>query len=102
MVLGPTMPDNEILFNTDMKTVGLTFISSSIGYVTGSLLSGVIIDRFNQELIFGLAGIVSSAAIGASTFMGGVIPFIISFGVANLCNGICESGKVLYRETAYT
>ena len=97
MILGPTMPDIEILFNTDTKTIGLSYVSCNVGFIGGALFSGVVIDRFNQELIFGLSGILSAVVVGASTYMGSVVPFIIAFGVTTFSNGLCDSGMEIQR-----
>ena len=52
---GPTLVSMEILLDTDIEHISLSFTGAAFGHLAGALLSGVIYDRLNTELLFVLS-----------------------------------------------
>ena len=60
---GPTFLHLAHMLHTDIETLGIAFTTGSVGYLLGSLICGLIADRFNTELQF----CASTVAIGLMT-----------------------------------
>ncbi|OWF47704.1 sodium-dependent glucose transporter 1A-like [Mizuhopecten yessoensis] len=48
---GPSFLDLRIITNTDLKKASSYLTSGSVGYLVGSLISGLLFDRFNKVLL---------------------------------------------------
>ncbi|KAK3588134.1 hypothetical protein CHS0354_012191 [Potamilus streckersoni] len=69
---GPSFPDLQLIVNEDLATASWLNIACSVGFIAGSLIWGVICDRFDRVLIlffatFGTA-ITNGAVPWCSTF----------------------------------
>ena len=94
--MGPTLLDFEILYKTDTKTMGTIFIVHQTAYLVGAVLSGFIIDRFNQELLFTIAALLSGFAVMGSPWLPNLIAFIFSLGILKGAGGgFIDSGKYI-------
>lgn len=63
---GPSFLDLRIITNTDLKKASSFLTSGSVGYLVGSLISGLLFDRFNKILLLFLytfTGVFFSAII---------------------------------------
>ena len=54
-LLGPTLLDLSCNVNSSLQSVVYVFTSRSIGYVVGSIVSGVVFDRFDANLLLAIA-----------------------------------------------
>ncbi|XP_033762666.1 sodium-dependent glucose transporter 1A-like [Pecten maximus] len=63
---GPSFLDLRIITNTDLKKASSFLTSGSVGYLVGSLVSGMLFDRFNKILllfIYTFTGVFFSAVL---------------------------------------
>ncbi|XP_064614236.1 sodium-dependent glucose transporter 1A-like [Liolophura sinensis] len=65
---GPTFLDLLLILNVHLEQGTLLFTSGSVGYLGGSLIGGIVYDRFNKEL-----------TLMISTLMMGVLTVVLPF-----------------------
>ncbi|XP_050410171.1 sodium-dependent glucose transporter 1B isoform X2 [Patella vulgata] len=61
---GPSFLDIQLITNTDVEKASTFFTAGSVGYLCGSLISGVLYDRFNKTLLLGLCVILMAVTVG--------------------------------------
>jgi MFS family permease len=61
--MGPAFLDLQIITNTDLEKASAFFTAHAIGYLVGSLVGGVLYDKFNKLLVL----CVSTAGMGIVT-----------------------------------
>ncbi|CAB1342856.1 unnamed protein product [Coregonus sp. 'balchen'] len=67
-VLGPTFQDLAINVNQDISNISYIFIGRSMGYIGGSVLSGILFDCMNSLLLLGLSMLVTAFGMFAIPF----------------------------------
>ena len=80
---GPAFLDLQIITHTDVKAASFFFTASSVGYLVGSLVAGMVYDKLNKSLlllltVLGMA--VTTVALPWCTIYGMMIAvhFVVS------------------------
>ncbi|XP_041716698.1 sodium-dependent glucose transporter 1 [Coregonus clupeaformis] len=67
-VLGPTFQDLAINVNQNISNISYIFVGRSMGYIGGSVLSGILFDYINSHLLLGLSMLVTAIGMFAIPF----------------------------------
>uniref|UniRef100_A0A4W5MVC3 Major facilitator superfamily domain containing 4B n=1 Tax=Hucho hucho TaxID=62062 RepID=A0A4W5MVC3_9TELE len=67
-VLGPTFQDLAINVNQDISNISYIFVGRSMGYIGGSVLSGILFDCMNSLLLLGLSMLITAFGMFAIPF----------------------------------
>nr|XP_029487043.1 sodium-dependent glucose transporter 1-like isoform X1 [Oncorhynchus nerka] len=67
-VLGPTFQDLAINVNQDISNISYIFVGRSMGYIGGSMLSGILFDCMNSLLLLGLSMLITAFGMFAIPF----------------------------------
>ncbi|XP_014060493.2 sodium-dependent glucose transporter 1 [Salmo salar] len=67
-VLGPTFQDLAINVNQNISNISYIFVGRSMGYIGGSVLSGILFDCMNSHLLLGLSMLVTAFGMFAIPF----------------------------------
>ena len=103
---GPTFLHLTYILDTDIETLAVTHTFASIGYLSGSLLCGLLFDRFNSELQFALVTFLQGTAIILAPWAPSVyVYYAVDFLKAMTSGYLCSSGQGyvigLWTEHAY-
>ncbi|KAK6192412.1 hypothetical protein SNE40_003881 [Patella caerulea] len=85
---GPSFLDIQLITNTNVEKASTFFTAGSVGYLCGSLISGVLYDRFNKTLLLALCVILMAVTVG-------VLPLCSPYGLMlfiSWANAICMGG----------
>ncbi|KAL3831380.1 hypothetical protein ACJMK2_023132 [Sinanodonta woodiana] len=63
--VGPSMPDLQLIVNEDLATISWLNTACAVGFATGSLVWGVICDRFDKVFITFFATLMTAITNGA-------------------------------------
>ena len=74
-IVGPTFVHLAYMLHTDIETLAIAYTAGAIGYMLGSLVCGLIADRFNTELQFS----IFSVCIGVTTTLTPWVPNILLY-----------------------
>ena len=103
-IVGPTFVHLSYMFETDIETLAIAFTTGAIGYMLGSLVCGLIADRFNTELQFCAStisiGLMTSLMPWArSVYMYYVIDFLRALGMGYV--DACGQSYIIYLWTGH-
>ncbi|KAK6192282.1 hypothetical protein SNE40_003778 [Patella caerulea] len=93
---GPSFLDVQLITNTNVEKASTFFTAGSVGYLCGSLISGVLYDRLNKRLLLGLILVFMAVTVA-------VLPLCSPYGLmlvifwANSCfmGGMDTAGNAL-------
>ncbi|NTV47494.1 MAG: MFS transporter, partial [Chlorobiales bacterium] len=85
-VFGPTLPDLARNTQSTLNQISIIFVARSIGYLTGSFLSGRLYDRVRGHWIFALVLLATAIAFVLIP----IIPLIALLAVLLFALGIAE------------
>ncbi|KAK6192310.1 hypothetical protein SNE40_003799 [Patella caerulea] len=71
---GPSFLDIQLITNTNVEKASTFFTAGSVGYLSGSFISGILYDRFNKTLLLGLYVILMAVTVG-------VLPLCSPYGL---------------------
>ncbi|XP_055957635.1 sodium-dependent glucose transporter 1A-like [Patella vulgata] len=71
---GPSFLDIQLITNTNVEKASTFFTAASVGYLSGSLISGILYDRFNKTLLLGLCVILMAITVA-------VLPLCSPYGL---------------------
>ncbi|KAK6192297.1 hypothetical protein SNE40_003789 [Patella caerulea] len=71
---GPSFLDIQLITNTNVEKASTFFTAGSVGYLSGSFISGVLYDRFNKVLLLGLCIILLAITVS-------VLPLCSTYGL---------------------
>ena len=91
-VMGPTIVHMQYLLDTDITGMTLTFVFQRVGYLIGVVLSGLLFDRFNQELQFAIGCLVEGLAIVLAPFSPHVYYYYAAMATQTLAHGYINTG----------
>ena len=91
-VMGPTIVHMQYLLDTDIKGMTLTFVFQRVGYLIGVVLSGIVFDRFNQDLQFAIACLLEGTAVVIAPFSPHIYGYYIAMSTQTLAHGYINTG----------
>ncbi|XP_050409313.1 sodium-dependent glucose transporter 1A-like [Patella vulgata] len=62
---GPSFLDIQLITNTNVEIASTFFTAGSVGYLSGSFISGILYDRFNKTLLLGLYVILMAITVAS-------------------------------------
>lgn len=92
---GPAVVNLEILLDTDLKTLGASMVAGSAGYLLGSLIGGVLVDRINQEFLFASAALFEAVTFALFPWALDVYMFAVFQFVKGVGAGVLDAGVFL-------
>ena len=89
---GPTLPDLQDLFQTDLKSISAVFTASSFGFICGSLVCGGLFERLNFELEMAVSGSMVALFVMLLPWMG-IGWFLALTALRGASMGIFDTGN---------
>jgi FHS family Na+ dependent glucose MFS transporter 1 len=89
---GPSLPGFAANTGSTLAGVGALFVFHRIGYITGSLGGGRVVDRLRGNLVTGSVLIVIAGGLAAVAFAGNLFLLLGSILVLGLAQGTAEVG----------
>ncbi|ESP04195.1 hypothetical protein LOTGIDRAFT_82092, partial [Lottia gigantea] len=89
---GPSFLDIQLITGTDIEKASTFFTAGSVGYLCGSLVSGILIDKFNKILLLTVCvtGLAVTCAVIPLCSIYGLMVFI--FLANSFCGGFLDTG----------
>ncbi|XP_059145271.1 sodium-dependent glucose transporter 1A-like [Physella acuta] len=84
--IGPTFLDLQIITGTDVEKASAFFTGGSVGYLTGSVISGAIYNKVNRKLMLFL-GLLLLGVCSLTTPFCSIYALMI---VVRTCSGVCS------------
>lgn len=90
--LGPTLPGLAEKLGLALSQISILFTVRSFGYMTGSLISGNLYDRFPGHPIIALVLIVLAIAMSFVPTVGVLVVLALLFYIVGICQGSIDVG----------
>ena len=92
---GPTLLDLQMITNTTTEEITRIFTGRSVGYLAGSILSGVLFDKFNQDCLLSFALILTAVGTACAPWSHNYVTMMGLFASQGLSMGFLDTGKLL-------
>lgn len=91
-VLGPTFPDLAANVNRNISSLSLIFVGRAAGYLSGSVIGGVLFDSMNPFLLLGVSMLATTGGLYLVPFCKTVVLLIVMTSVFGVSMGILDTG----------
>ncbi|XP_008582749.1 PREDICTED: sodium-dependent glucose transporter 1 [Galeopterus variegatus] len=91
-ILGPTFQDLATNVNRNISSLSLIFVGRAIGYLTGSVIGGVLFDFMNHFLLLGISLLVTTAGLYLVPFCKTAVLLIAMMSVFGVSLGFLDTG----------
>ncbi|KAJ8008959.1 hypothetical protein DPEC_G00083830 [Dallia pectoralis] len=99
-VLGPTFQDLAINVNQDISNLSYIFIGRSAGYMGGSVMSGILFDCMNSQLLLGISMFVTAFGMFFIPFSKTAVLLTVLMSSIGVSMGFLDTGgNVLILQT---
>ncbi|XP_023211302.1 sodium-dependent glucose transporter 1-like isoform X2 [Centruroides sculpturatus] len=93
---GPTLLELQRTVNTDSEHISFIYIARSSGYLFGSIVAGVLLDRFRKQLIIVFNCLLIAISIAAIPWWTRLLPLIMNFLINGIAMGALDTGNNVY------
>lgn len=93
---GPTLLDLQRIVGTDSEHITFIYISRSSGYLFGSFIAGILLDRFRKQLIIVINSLLIAISIVTIPWWNGLLPLIMNFLINGIALGALDTGANVY------
>uniref|UniRef100_A0A8C6R0K6 Sodium-dependent glucose transporter 1-like n=1 Tax=Nannospalax galili TaxID=1026970 RepID=A0A8C6R0K6_NANGA len=94
-ILGPTFQDLARNVNRNISSLSEIFVGRALGYLSGSLIGGVLFDCMNHFLLLGMSNLMSSVGLYLTPVCKTAVLLIIMTSVIGVSFGILDTDRVL-------
>ncbi|MCJ8749831.1 hypothetical protein PDJAM_G00192240 [Pangasius djambal] len=91
-VLGPTLEDLATNVNKNISNISYIFAGRATGYITGSLLGGILFDLINPHLLLGFAMLMTAFGMFATPFCKKALILAALISSVGVSMGILDTG----------
>ncbi|XP_013788363.1 sodium-dependent glucose transporter 1A-like [Limulus polyphemus] len=91
-ITGPTLLDLERAVNTDTEHISYIIVGRGIGYLIGSIVGGILFDRFNRQVLFLVNILILAISMTAAPWCRDLSPLIATMTVGGLTLGAIDTG----------
>ncbi|XP_058422434.1 LOW QUALITY PROTEIN: sodium-dependent glucose transporter 1 [Diceros bicornis minor] len=91
-ILGPTFPDLAINVNRNISSLSLIFVGRAFGYLSGSVIGGVLFDSMNHFLLLGMSMLATTVGLYLVPFCKVAVLLIVMMSVFGVSMGILDTG----------
>lgn len=92
-LIGPSLLDLQHITNTTLDKISGIFSAEGIGYLLGSLVSGIMFQKFSSAIMFTISSVVSAVIIIAIPFCSIFGVMIVMFASKGIFDAFVESSK---------
>ena len=101
-MVGPSIPNLEVLLDTDLKRLSWSHTVRCLGNITGGVLIGLTFSRISQELTFVLVSAVCCVSMSIAPATGSVYGFIFALAGLGFTGGVDNAGLVMKKSGMHT
>ncbi|XP_006840048.1 PREDICTED: LOW QUALITY PROTEIN: sodium-dependent glucose transporter 1 [Chrysochloris asiatica] len=91
-ILGPTFQDLATNVNSNISSLSLIFVGRAFGYLSGSVIGGVLFDCMNHFLLLGLSMLVTTVGLYLVPFCKRAILLIVMMFIFGTSMGVLDTG----------
>ncbi|GAB1295042.1 Major facilitator superfamily domain-containing 4B5 [Apodemus speciosus] len=91
-VLGPTFPDLARNVNRNVSSLSEIFVGRALGYLSGSVVGGVLFDCMNHFLLLGLSNLLTAAGLYLTPFCKTAALLTAMMSVTGVSFGVLDTG----------
>ncbi|XP_036920729.1 LOW QUALITY PROTEIN: sodium-dependent glucose transporter 1 [Sturnira hondurensis] len=91
-ILGPTFQDLATNVNRNISSLSHIFVGRAFGYLTGSVIGGILFDAVNHFLLLGLSLLATSVGLCLVPFCKTVVLLVVMMAIFGVSVGILDTG----------
>ncbi|XP_060472383.1 LOW QUALITY PROTEIN: sodium-dependent glucose transporter 1 [Panthera onca] len=91
-ILGPTFQDLATNVNRNISSLSLIFVGRAFGYLSGSVIGGVLLDAMNHFLLLGLSMLATTVGLYLVPFCKTAGLLIVMMSIFGVSIGILDTG----------
>ncbi|XP_012588316.1 PREDICTED: sodium-dependent glucose transporter 1 [Condylura cristata] len=91
-ILGPTFQDLATNVNRNISSLSLIFVGRASGYLSGSVIGGVLFDCMNHFLLLGVSLLATTAGLYLVPFCKTAVLLIVMISVFGVSMGVLDTG----------
>uniref|UniRef100_A0A2K6FX72 Major facilitator superfamily domain containing 4B n=1 Tax=Propithecus coquereli TaxID=379532 RepID=A0A2K6FX72_PROCO len=91
-ILGPTFQDLATNVNRNISSLSLIFVGRAFGYLSGSVIGGVLFDIMNHFLLLGVSLLVTTVGLYLVPFCKTAVLLIVMMSVFGASLGLLDTG----------
>ncbi|XP_045400149.1 LOW QUALITY PROTEIN: sodium-dependent glucose transporter 1 [Lemur catta] len=91
-ILGPTFQDLATNVNRNISSLSLIFVGRAFGYLSGSVIGGVLFDIMNHFLLLGASMLVTTVGLYLVPFCKTAVLLIVMMSVFGASIGLLDTG----------
>ena len=92
---GPTLLDLQQQTNTDTETVSRIFTGRSVGYLLGTIVSGMLFDCLNHNVLLMFGLLLTAFGTAAAPWCATVQVLVLVFAFPGVSMGFLDTGMSL-------
>ncbi|CAK7310102.1 Sodium-dependent glucose transporter 1 [Vulpes lagopus] len=91
-ILGPTFQDLATNVNRNISSLSLIFVGRAFGFLSGSVIGGILLDNMNHFLLLGMSMLATTVGLYLVPFCKTAVLLIIMMSVFGVSIGILDTG----------
>ncbi|XP_004702246.1 sodium-dependent glucose transporter 1 [Echinops telfairi] len=91
-ILGPTFPDLAANVNSNISSLSLIFVGRAFGYLSGSVVGGILFDCMNHFLLLGVSLLVTTVGLYLVPFCKRAVLLIVMMSAFGASIGVLDTG----------
>ncbi|XP_077636080.1 sodium-dependent glucose transporter 1 [Crocuta crocuta] len=91
-ILGPTFQDLATNVNRNISSLSLIFVGRAFGYLSGSVIGGVLLDNMNHFLLLGVSMLATTVGLYLVPFCKTATLLIVMMSIFGVSIGILDTG----------
>ena len=84
-----------MITETSTEEIARIFTGRSVGYLVGSILGGLLFDRFNQDCMLSLALLLTAVGTAMAPWSPHYLAMMALFGTQGLSMGFLDTGELI-------
>lgn len=91
-ILGPTFQDLATNVNRNISSLSLIFVGRAFGFLSGSVIGGVLLDIMNHFLLLGVSMLTTTVGLYLVPFCKKAVLLIVMMSVFGVSAGVLDTG----------
>ncbi|KAM5326229.1 sodium-dependent glucose transporter 1 [Glossophaga mutica] len=91
-ILGPTFQDLATNVNRNISSLSLIFVGRAFGYLSGSVIGGILFDATNHFLLLGLSLLATTVGLCLVPFCKTAVLLVVMMAIFGVSVGILDTG----------
>ncbi|XP_053520860.1 LOW QUALITY PROTEIN: sodium-dependent glucose transporter 1 [Artibeus jamaicensis] len=91
-IVGPTFQDLATNLNRNISSISHIFVGRAFGYLTGSVIGGILFDAINPFLLLGLSLLATTVGLCLVPFCKAVVLLVVMMAIFGVSMGILDTG----------